>query len=147
MCGIAGIIAPDEQLVRKALPPMMDAQAHRGPDERDSTYLRFGNVSLGFGHLRLKIIDLSSSAHQPMIHSQTGDQIIFNGEIYNFQVLRRELEASGIRFRGHGDTETLLHALTEWALKRPSPACRECLPSPITSRRASGWCWRATRSE
>jgi asparagine synthase (glutamine-hydrolysing) len=121
MCGIAGIIAPDEQLVRKALPPMMDAQAHRGPDERDSTYLRFGNVSLGFGHLRLKIIDLSSSAHQPMIHPQTGDQIIFNGEIYNFQVLRRELEASGIRFRGHGDTETLLHALTEWGPEKTIP--------------------------
>src|SRR5258705_1089143 len=121
MCGIAGIIAPDEQLVRRALPPMMQAQAHRGPDERDSTYLRFGKLSLGFGHLRLKIIDLSSCAHQPMIHPQTGDQIIFNGEIYNFQSLRKELEGLGIRFRGHGDTETLLHALTQWGPEKTIP--------------------------
>ncbi|HEV8293208.1 MAG TPA: asparagine synthase (glutamine-hydrolyzing), partial [Tepidisphaeraceae bacterium] len=121
MCGIAGIIAPDEQLVRKALPPMMHAQVHRGPDERDSTYLRFGNLSLGFGHLRLKIIDLSSCAHQPMIHPHTGDQIIFNGEIYNFQVLRKELESLGVRFRGHGDTETLLHALTQWGPEKTIP--------------------------
>jgi len=121
MCGIAGILAPDEQLVRRVLPPMMDAQSHRGPDERDSTFLRFGNLTLGFGHLRLKIIDLSSCAHQPMIHPQTGDQIIFNGEIYNFQLLRRELEALGIRFKGHGDTETLLHALTLWGPEATIP--------------------------
>src|SRR5437016_3415969 len=121
MCGIAGIIAPDEQLVRRVLSPMMEAQAHRGPDERDSTFLRFGNLSLGFGHLRLKIIDLSSCAHQPMIHPQTGDQIIFNGEIYNFGVLRGELESLGVHFRGHGDTETLLHALTQWGPEKTIP--------------------------
>ena len=100
---------------------MMEAQAHRGPDERDSTFLQFGKLSLGFGHLRLKIIDLSACAHQPMIHPQTGDQIIFNGEIYNFQVLRSELQSLGIQFRGHGDTETLLHALAHWGPEKTIP--------------------------
>src|SRR6266850_2132410 len=114
MCGIAGIIARDENLVRRALPAMLDAQSHRGPDDRGSEFLKLGDLSIALGHLRLSIIDLSPCGHQPMIHPQTGDQIIFNGEIYNFQVLRTELEAQGIHFRGHSDTEILLHALTHW---------------------------------
>jgi asparagine synthase (glutamine-hydrolysing) len=49
-----------------------------------------------------------------MIHPRRGDQIVFNGEIYNFQVLRKQLQAAGVKFRGHSDTEVLLHALVEW---------------------------------
>src|SRR5688500_3682743 len=121
MCGIAGVIARDEQLVRKALPPMIEAQAHRGPDDRGSAYLRLGDFSLGFGHLRLSILDLSPCGLQPMVHPQTGDQIIYNGEIYNFKVLRKELEASGTKFTGTSDTEVLLDALTQWGPEKTIP--------------------------
>jgi len=116
MCGIVGIIARSEDVAREALPRMNDAQAHRGPDDFGTHYLTFGDRTLGLGHRRLSIIDLSAYGHQPMVHPTTGDQIIFNGEIYNFRDLRRELEKLGARFLGHSDTEVLLHALSEWGV-------------------------------
>src|SRR5205085_6182832 len=66
------------------------------------------------GHRRLSILDLSAAGHQPMVHPHTGDVLVFNGEIYNFRALRRELETLGETFAGHGDTEVLLHALSRW---------------------------------
>lgn len=69
---------------------------------------------LGLGHTRLAIIDLSPLGQQPMVHPETGAMLVFNGEIYNFHNLRSELEEKGIRFRGSGDSEVLLHALVEW---------------------------------
>src|SRR5215212_6984657 len=91
---------------------MSNAQTHRGPDDCGESILPFGSKSLGLAHRRLSIIDLSCAGHQPMVHPRTGDQIIFNGEIYNFAVLRRELLDAGETFAGHGDTEVLLHALS-----------------------------------
>jgi asparagine synthase (glutamine-hydrolysing) len=115
MCGIAGILATNQQLVRRALPAMSACQRHRGPDSEGEAYLPLGDRHLlGLGHRRLAIIDLSPAGHQPMVHPITGDQIIFNGEIYNFQVLRDELLAAGETFRGTGDTEVMLHALARW---------------------------------
>src|SRR6476660_4904505 len=95
MCGIAGLIAPDADVVREALARMDAAMCHRGPDANASSVLRFGDRFLGFQHRRLAIIDLSPLGHQPMIHPGTGDQIIYNGELYSFQVLRKELESLG----------------------------------------------------
>lgn len=114
MCGIAGAITRDPDVARKAVLAMDDAQAHRGPNDRGEHALPFGQRWLGLGHRRLSIIDLSSAGHQPMVHPGTGDQIIFNGEIYNFGVLRQELLAAGESFTGHSDTEVLLHALARW---------------------------------
>jgi asparagine synthase (glutamine-hydrolysing) len=114
MCGISGLIAPSESVARDALARMDCAQKHRGPDDKGQSLLPFGDRFLGLGHRRLSIIDLSPLGHQPMIHPITGDQITFNGEIYNFQDLRRELESAGERFRGHSDTEVMLHALALW---------------------------------
>jgi len=114
MCGIAGIIARRQEPVRDALPRMNAAQAHRGPNDTGEAYLTFGDHALGLGHRRLSIIDLSNYGHQPMVNPLTGDQLIFNGEIYNFQLLRHQLESQGIRFQGHSDTEVLLHALSHW---------------------------------
>jgi asparagine synthase (glutamine-hydrolysing) len=115
MCGIAGILAEKEHVVRDALAPMAACMAHRGPDSAAESYLPFGaDRFLGLAHRRLAIIDLSPAGHQPMIHPVTGDQIIFNGEIYNFQILRDELLALGETFRGHSDTEVMLHALTRF---------------------------------
>jgi asparagine synthase (glutamine-hydrolysing) len=114
MCGIAGIIARNPTVVQAALPAMVSAQAHRGPDDSGELNLPFQSAKLGMGFRRLSILDLSQCGHQPMVHPTTGDCLIFNGEIYNFRELRGELEGEGVVFRGHSDTEVLLHALVQW---------------------------------
>jgi len=114
MCGIAGILAHDALAVQRALPPLLGALAHRGPDDRGQDVAALGSHLLGFGHTRLSIIDLSAAGHQPMVHPTTGDRLIFNGEIYNFPVLKAQLEREGARFVGHSDSEVLLHALVTW---------------------------------
>lgn len=79
---------------------------HRGPD--DQGIWSSSNGECVFGHARLSIIDLSSLGHQPMVDQETGNCIVFNGEIYNFQALRRECEDVGYRFSSHSDTEVIL---------------------------------------
>jgi len=97
---------------------MMRSMSHRGPD--DAGYAQFlgsGNSSeptVGFGFCRLSILDLTSSGHQPMVHPNTGDCLVFNGEIYNFRQLRSRLMVEGARPKSSGDTEILLHALALW---------------------------------
>lgn len=110
MCGISGIIDLQGRAIDpKALDQLTDALSHRGPDGR-GTFVR-GNV--GLGHRRLSILDLSNAAAQPMV-SKTGDvAVTFNGEIYNFQELRAELEVKGHRFTSTGDTEVLLKLYEE----------------------------------
>jgi asparagine synthase (glutamine-hydrolysing) len=97
-----------------ALGRMVEAQRHRGPDGGGVEWLQVGKDHLGFGHRRLAIQDLSEAGHQPMKHPSSGDVLVFNGEIYNAPALRRQLESEGERFRGHSDTEVLLHALGRW---------------------------------
>ncbi len=90
---------------------------HRGPDDRGYEEMsgEAGNgPAVAFGFQRLAILDLSQAGHQPMIHPQTGDCLVFNGEIYNYRSLRSQLQAVGSRFRGTSDTEVLLHALAAW---------------------------------
>jgi asparagine synthase (glutamine-hydrolysing) len=111
MCGIAGIITKEEGLLREALGRMLDRQHHRGPDDRGMEIFRFGDLFLGLGHTRLSILDLSAAGHQPMIHKPSGSAIVYNGEIYNFMSLRKQLEAKACRFYGHSDTEVLLGGL------------------------------------
>jgi asparagine synthase (glutamine-hydrolysing) len=72
------------------------------------------SVEVGLGHRRLSILDLSSLGHQPMQDPETGNWIIFNGEIYNFRELRKRLEQDGVRFRSYSDTEVLLKAFGRW---------------------------------
>jgi len=111
MCGIAGWFdmkghrAPDRALLKA----MSDAIAHRGPDG-DGHHFEPG---LGFGHRRLAVIDLVSGA-QPMSSPDKAICLIFNGEIFNFQELRRELEQRGHVFVTHSDTEVVLQAWREW---------------------------------
>jgi len=111
MCGIAGEITfdgsrPDIALVAA----MRDTMAPRGPDG-DGLFAR---GQLAFGHRRLKIIDLSDAAHQPMHDAQLGLTIVFNGCIYNYPQLRAELQALGYHFFSHGDTEVILKAWHAW---------------------------------
>lgn len=112
MCGIAGKIYFDRQstIARQELGLMGEAMAYRGPDGEG--IWTDGNV--GLAHRRLAIIDLSPAASQPMCNEDGSVWITFNGEIYNFQELRKDLEEQGHCFRTHSDTETIIHAYEEY---------------------------------
>ncbi|MDR3554519.1 MAG: asparagine synthase (glutamine-hydrolyzing) [Syntrophobacteraceae bacterium] len=103
MCGITGYFGNfDSQGLRKGI----QAMAHRGPD--DWGMFVDEEAKVGFGHVRLSILDVSPLGHQPMFSEDGSVALIFNGEIYNFRELRKGLEAKGHKFRGHSDTEVLL---------------------------------------
>src|SRR6185312_16075966 len=86
-----------------------DAMHHRGPDEA-GMYLAKG---IGLGHRRLSIIDLSHG-QQPMVDEAAGLALVYNGELYNFEQIRAELETAGVEFTSHSDTEVLLRAWQQW---------------------------------
>lgn len=115
MCGITGFILPeDEQSARLRLQRMTDSLRHRGPDDEGQAILpadREGWVT-GMGHRRLSILDLTPAGHQPMATPDRVGWIVYNGEIYNFQELRGDLEARGERFTTRCDTEVLVRLLT-----------------------------------
>jgi len=108
MCGIAGVVEahPDPNVLRA----MSDLLAHRGPD---GSGMVIRDERVGLAHRRLAIIDLTETGAQPM-SSESGAEIIFNGEIYNYVELRRELGELGVTFRGESDTEVLLAAYDHW---------------------------------
>lgn len=111
MCGICGIFNLNGEPVSPVfLRKMTGVIAHRGPDGEGF----YTDSFIGLGHRRLAIIDLSSAGHQPMISPDGQYAISYNGEIYNFQELRKELEALGHSFRSRTDTEVVLHAYIEW---------------------------------
>jgi asparagine synthase (glutamine-hydrolysing) len=112
MCGIAGIISPDQHAIsRQQLKKMTDAIAHRGPDGEDF-WINPSNTA-GLGHRRLSIIDLSPEAAQPM-HYQDRYTIVYNGEIYNYLELKEGLQKKGYFFRTRSDTEVILAAYACW---------------------------------
>ena len=120
MCGICGILARpqsmgEEPVSKDQLEILRDAQRHRGPDDAGTWIAEDGSV--GLGHRRLSIIDLSSAGHQPMATSDDQLRVVFNGEIYNFMELRAELQECGHVFRTSSDTEVLLHGYREWGLE------------------------------
>src|SRR5215831_13542747 len=112
MCGIAGIISESGGLLETQLAPMIEAQAHRGPD----AWGVWSDDLCALGHRRLSIIDLSEAGRQPMANADGGILITFNGEIYNFQQLRRELESLGHNFRTRTDTEAIIYAYERWGV-------------------------------
>jgi asparagine synthase (glutamine-hydrolysing) len=116
MCGIAGIITLGKPGLEAALSRAVASQAHRGPDDEGTYVGPFGCGVLALGHRRLSILELSEAGHQPMVHPHTGDVLTYNGELYNHQEIRHELEKIGSVFIGHSDTEVLLHALTRWGV-------------------------------
>lgn len=106
MCGIAGKISFGSRVVGASdIRRMTDAISHRGPDDAGVYVSKNGKV--GLGHRRLSILDLSSAGHQPMSYLKRY-QIVFNGEIYNFQSERRSLVRDGYRFHSNTDTEVIL---------------------------------------
>ncbi|MDP1782921.1 MAG: N-acetylglutaminylglutamine amidotransferase [Hydrogenophaga sp.] len=111
MCGIAGEIRFDGEPVDvAALSRMNERQQPRGPDGQGLQV----SDRFGFGHRRLKIMDLSEAAQQPMFDPALGAGIVFNGAVYNHADLREELEAAGYHFHSTGDTEVLLKAWHAW---------------------------------
>lgn len=106
MCGIAGIVKRDplQSASLDRARRMAGSMFHRGPDAGDT----WADGPVAFGHRRLKIIDLTEGGAQPM-HTPDGRfVIIYNGEIYNFKALRRDLQQHGVAFRSNSDTEVLL---------------------------------------
>ena len=123
MCGIAGIVDfAGRSIDQGALRAMTDALVHRGPDDAGFYYAggEALGVSVGLGHCRLSIIDLSPNGRQPMSNEAGDVLMVFNGEIYNFRELRDELEEKGHRFRSRTDCEVVIHAYEEYG-----PACVE----------------------
>ncbi len=114
MCGIAGLWRPGTTTAVEVT-AMATALSHRGPDD-SGTWLD-AETGVALSHRRLSIIDLSPAGHQPMASPDGRYLLTFNGEIYNHLDIRRELEAAGaIEWRGHSDTETLVHAIARWGL-------------------------------
>lgn len=111
MCGITGIFNLNGEPVSPViLRKMTDAIAHRGPDGEGF----YNDGFVGLGHRRLAIIDLSPAGHQPMVSRDQQVVLSYNGEIYNFQELRVELEARGYQFHSKTDSEVVLNAWVEW---------------------------------
>jgi asparagine synthase (glutamine-hydrolysing) len=116
MCGIAGAVSFDGRRVEQVtLDQMCEAIHHRGPDDRGTLILTSGRderVSVGLGNLRLAIIDLAGG-HQPIANEDETVWTVLNGELYNYQRLKRELETRGHRFRTSSDTEVIVHLYEE----------------------------------
>lgn len=113
MCGFAGVLGKSTRVDEKTLAVMAASLAHRGPDDEGVKILPVagsGDLSLGLVHRRLSIIDLSAAGHQPMVDEQTGNWIVYNGEVYNHQEIRTELEHQDCTFGSHSDTEVILKA-------------------------------------
>ncbi|MCO6499344.1 MAG: asparagine synthase (glutamine-hydrolyzing) [Vicingus serpentipes] len=139
MCGIAGIISKKQHAV-EVLQDISKTLKHRGPDDEGYLLLQEGNFcslkgddtiqdlpfqhikdapsfSMGLVHRRLSIIDLNKEGHQPMLDVSENYAIVFNGEVYNYKELRKELEADGIIFKSDSDTEVVLQAFIQWGEK------------------------------
>ncbi|CAI2719352.1 N-acetylglutaminylglutamine amidotransferase [Nitrospina watsonii] len=111
MCGICGEYRSDGTIPdSRAVTAMAEALAPRGPDGNGL----FSQRNVAFAHRRLKIIDLSEASHQPMTDSALGLVVVYNGILYNYKELRKELQDKGYSFFSHGDTEVLLKAYHAW---------------------------------
>ena len=135
MCGITGIYCANHERVNlRDLESMTDILQHRGPNDKGfllaktmtakvlqspkigllKSFLEKNRPDLGMGHQRLSIIDLSDAGHQPMCNEDESIWIVYNGEIYNYLEIRRELEPLGHHFKSQTDTEVIIHAYEEW---------------------------------
>ena len=113
MCGIAGFWSMERSRIDAGA--MAEALTHRGPD--DGGAWSDPDAGIALAHRRLAIIDLSPAGHQPMASPCGRYVIVYNGEVYNHQELRRELETNApVTWRGHSDTETLVHGIARWGL-------------------------------
>ncbi len=121
MCGLCGELRFDGRPADLGAIQQMTARLERrGPDHGGS----YSDGPLGFGHRRLAIIDLSAHANQPMVDQELGLSLVFNGTIYNYPELRRELREKGYHFFSQGDSEVIIKAFTEKNTR--GYGCRVC---------------------
>ena len=114
MCGICGFIDFNSTSNLELLDTMTSTLHHRGPDHLGKKIYKHSNLVVGFGQTRLSIIDLSPLGNQPMEYENYS--IVFNGEIYNFEELKKELTTLGHKFISDSDTEVILHSFQEWGV-------------------------------
>ena len=114
MCGIAGFIDFNKKLSINDIIQMTSSISHRGPDNLGKYFEEHENFSVGLGHARLSIIDLSVSADQPMFFENY--VLVFNGEIYNYAEIKQTLISKGHIFVTNSDTEIIIHAFKEWGI-------------------------------
>ncbi|HEU4391213.1 MAG TPA: asparagine synthase (glutamine-hydrolyzing) [Blastocatellia bacterium] len=112
MCGVAGVVTHERQPLAAVVEPMIEAQRHRGPDGSGV----WADQNCALGHRRLAIIDLSDAGRQPMCSREQTSWITYNGEVYNFESVRRELEGLGYGFQSRTDTEVVLRAFENWGV-------------------------------
>ncbi len=111
MCGICGELQLNGQVASEhRVTTMLSQLERRGPDD-EGMYI---NQNVGLGHRRLAIIDLSAASHQPMHNEDKSLSIVFNGTIYNYPQLRKQLQSQGVNFHSSGDTEVILRAYQVW---------------------------------
>lgn len=117
MCGIAGFIDFNQKSSQEVLENMTNILEHRGPDDKGYKLWNKEKMSIGFGHRRLSIIDLSPLGHQPMFSKNGRWAIVFNGEVYNYKEIQAELIALGYQFASNSDTEVIINAFDCWGEK------------------------------
>jgi asparagine synthase (glutamine-hydrolysing) len=137
MCGLTGLFdrAAREagQVLERRVRAMADALRHRGPDDA-GTWVE-AEAGIALGHRRLAVVDLSPAGHQPMVSLDERWVIVYNGEIYNFQEIARELEAAGRSPRGGSDTAVLLEACALWGVRAAVERCNGMFAFAIWDRR------------
>ena len=115
MCGIVGFIDQSKQTTQKKLEAMRESITYRGPDSAGSEFYETSTYTLGLGHRRLSILDLSPLGSQPMYYKEL--TLIHNGEVYNFATIKEELIELGYEFTSHTDTEVILKAFHAWGVE------------------------------
>jgi asparagine synthase (glutamine-hydrolysing) len=114
MCGITGFFDFTRKSNEDILNNMTNILYHRGPDDMGCSFYETDYGNLGLGHKRLSILDLSSHGHQPMVFEKL--EIVYNGEIYNFKEIKKELEKYNYNFHSDSDTEVILKAYHKWGI-------------------------------
>ena len=117
MCGITGFVDYEKLLNFKEIKLMTDALIHRGPDSRGLEFSSESKYNIAFGHRRLSIIDLDASSNQPMFYNSKEYWIVYNGEVYNYKQIKKELLDLGYKFDTNSDTEVVLKSYVEWGVK------------------------------
>ena len=115
MCGIVGFIDFEKKLSTKTLDNLIISLLHRGPDDNGKYFQNFDNYNLGIGHTRLSIQDPTPNGKQPMLHKNI--IISYNGEVYNFKIIKKKLIDNGYSFSTNTDTEVILKSYDFWGIK------------------------------
>ena len=116
MCGITGFCDFNKSIKKEFLENATSVLKHRGPDDSNSEVYETGNATIGFGHRRLSILDLSACGRQPMHSDDENISIILNGEIYNFKEIKKELQNEGHLFHSASDTEVIIKSYQQWGI-------------------------------